>query len=218
MNEWTTRGRVETGLVWLGAVLCLAVAGGAFAVLGGAIDYGDGQKESPVHVEQFRVAEPLKDDQAALRDQLEFITAVTEPYDEFERAAADDDEQPEQGGSEHGDLQRQCITVLKEMAFCTGEDSFLDVIGEAPNLRTGGERERFMEGVQDWFEPNGARRYCEALMEQPDIDDHQQIFSESARATTGLCDDFAHTLIDTEIFEILGVFWEDDSESPETVR
>src|SRR6056297_1158086 len=119
--------------------------------------------EESTEVEEFRVAEPLGDTETALREQLDTITAVTEPYDEVEASVEDDTEPIAQT---QPDLEIQCVTVLKEMAYCTNEDGFLEVIGESTSLTDEDSRERFMERVHYWFEPGGVRVDCGVLLDE----------------------------------------------------
>ena len=194
-------------LMWLVGGASLVIGFGAVAIFGGVWQWEELQEESPVVVEEFRVAEPLTDNgSVTIRDQLEVITAVTEPYDEVEQAAEDEEQQP---ASSSAELILQCTTVLKEMAFCSGDDAFLDIIGEADTLRTGEERELFMQRVQDWFEPGGARRYCEGLFDQDGAEAHERLetWSKSAQASGQVCEKFGEALMETEIFELLAVYW-----------
>lgn len=195
-------------LVWLGGVICVVVGFGVVVVFGADFTPGIVDEDSPVHIEEFRVAEPFAGGgDPALRDRLETITAVTEPFDEVEAAIEDESQQP---ASTSGQLERQCTTVLKEMAFCSGEDKFLKIIGEADTLRTGQERELFMERVQDWFEPGGARRYCEGLLRQEEMAGEQKTatWSDNAAASGEVCPEFGEVLMETEILDMLAVFWQ----------
>lgn len=187
---------------------CVLLAAGAYylAVAAGVMGDEEIGEDSPVYVEEFRVAEPLGGDSAP-DDRWDTITAVTEPYDEVEAAV---DEEPEPRASDDEELARQCRTVLKEIAFCTGEDSFLDIIGTASNLQRGGQRERFMERVQQWFEPEGARSDCHRLL----ADRHREaekvgrMWAKSSEATALVCDEFGDVLIEVEVLDSLGRFWQ----------
>ncbi len=196
-------------LAWLGGVLGVGAAIIVVVLTQGAGGFGDSNEVAPVHVEEFRVAEPLTHPtDTSLRAQLETITAVTEPFDEVEAAV---EEKPEELADSQSELEKQCVSVLKEMAFCSNEDAFLDRIGTASNLRTSEERERFMERVHIWFEPGGTRRDCEALFDEDESvanESAKPMWQRSSLASELVCDDFGRVLLDAQAFEWLGWFWE----------
>jgi hypothetical protein len=190
-------------------VVAVALAFVAMAVAGCA----DGEDEARLYVEEFRVAEPLlAQDEPSIADQWETITAVTEPYDDVE-ASVDEDSQ--RLATNPRELELQCVTVLKEMAFCTGEDPFLDVIGDAPNLRSADERERFLDLVQVWFEPGGTARDCRRILSQDEAQDEADIqeakimWQRTSRAAEKVCVPFAEELISTSAFSWIGHLWEE---------
>lgn len=200
--------RPAAWLTWLGGLLCVLFASGTVALMAGLVDTGAPERDSAVHIEEFRVAEPLAEDpDRPLRDQLETITAVTEPYDDVEPA---DQPLQEESVEDPEHFERQCATVLKEMAFCTDEDAFLEIIGEASTLQTGPERERFMAAVQEWFEPDGARRYCEVFYDEDGLErgGGARMWRRAAEASGQVCEEFGKELIETEMFEALGPFWQ----------
>lgn len=211
MNEEVSATRSYRVIV--AALIVIAGFGGGvyLAVETGVMDRYRGEETSPMHVEEFRVAEPL-DTEAPDGQPWETITAVTEPYDDVEAAM---DDEPERLASGDEEVELQCRTVLKEMAFCTGEDSFLDIIGTASNLQSDGERQRFMERVQHWFEPGGATDDCRRLLENDEIKKTpaKRMWAKTSQATGLLCDDFGELLLEAETFTRLGVFWEEDEMS-----
>lgn len=162
--------------------------------------------EESMEVEEFRVAEPLADTESALRKQLETITAVTEPYDEVE-ASVEDDTEPI--ARTQPDLETQCVTVLKEMAYCTNEDAFLDIIGDSTSLTNDETRERFMTRVQHWFEPGGVRVDCRVLMDEEESQqtDARLMWQRVSSATEGMCADFGSELIDADAFRWMNELW-----------
>ena len=202
---------------WLVAGTAVVVMAAGAAYVGWFGDDDDGG-ERQMHVEEFRVAEPLRGDpEAVLRDQLKTITAVTEPYDEVEASV---EGEPERLAETRDDLYLQCVTVLKEMAFCTGEDAFLEVIGTASNLETSGQRARFMDRVQLWFEPGGAGSDCEDLLNDDHFEswEYRQTWQQASGATVLWCEDYGQALHDAEIFDEIGVFWEREDGDPEDGR
>ncbi len=169
----------------------------------------DDAEETRLHVEEFRVAEPLlAHGESSITDQWETITAVTEPYDEVEASV---DDEPERLAANRRELELQCVTVLKEIAFCTGEDPFLDVIGEAPNLQTPGQRERFLDLVQIWFEPGGTARDCRRILsgDEADTREAKMMWQRTARASEKVCVPFAEELISSAAFSSVGDLWEE---------
>ncbi len=192
-------------------VVAVFLVGGALYLAAGTGggDIGEGD-EAPMHVEEFQVAEPL-DLESPVREPWETITAVTEPYDDVEAAMSDGSKRI---ASDDEELALQCQTVLKELAFCTSEDSFLDIIGTSPNLQTGGERERFMERVQHWFEPGGTRGDCQLFLTVEEMTNRpaKRIFARTAQATSMLCDDFGELLLESEALVMLGLFWMEQDE------
>ncbi len=193
-------------LLWLGGVLCIVVGLGAVGYLGGIFEVAEDPKDSPVHVEELQVAEPLTEGtQAVIRDRLQTVAAVTAPYDEYEQAGPEDvDETP----STEADFDDQCVTVVKEIAFCSNEDEFLEIIGTAPNLRTGDERQGFMDRVDVWFEPGGARADCERVVAATDYDDEMASRWQRATDASGaLCEEFGQVLLAVDLLESLGLFW-----------
>lgn len=197
-------------LIWLGGLFAIATAILILSITWETTTAGDEPQLGTVHVEEFRVAEPLTGSaDTTLRAQLETITAVTEPFDEVEAAV---EAEPEELAGSRAELEMQCVTVLKEMAFCTNEDSFLDIIGTASNLRTSGERERFMERVHHWFEPGGTQSDCARHLDADEAatgDDAKMMWQRSAVASELLCDDFGRVLLDAELFRNIGGFWEE---------
>ena len=198
-------------LLWLVVVVGITMGIAVFVALGETVGPDE---ESPLYVEEFRVAEPFESETGSMiRDQLETITAVTEPYDEVE--AAVDDRADEKASSRSG-LLHQCITVLKEMAFCTNDDEFLEVIGETPNLRTGSQRERFMEGVQEWYEPGGARASCTGFVEELEASglDDESMWLQASQASDQMCPEFARNLTEVGAVDALDGLWvEDDADA-----
>lgn len=209
MGDWRVgmaRGFRIKGVIF--AVIALAVS--AAMIAAGVTGCNDDAEESPVHIEEFRVAEPLTmDPESALRNRLETITAVTEPFDEVEAAVEDESEEVARSPAA---LEDQCVTVLKEMAFCTNEDAFLDIIGTASNLRTSGERERFMDRVQQWYEPGGTRSACERLLEEDEAvssDEAREMWQQAAASSEKLCTEFGDALLEANTFGWIGAFWKE---------
>ncbi len=193
------------------AVVVALIGGGALLGTGMCSDSEGGlSADAPMHVEAFQVAEPLNLN-GAKGEPWETITAVTEPYDEVEAAMGDESERL---ASSDEEVALQCRTVLKEIAYCTSEDAFLDLIATVPNLETQGQRERFLERVQRWFEPGGTERDCERLLK---LDEMSQIaakrmWAHSGEATKLMCDDFGEQLLELDALKRLGVMWEQDDE------
>ena len=199
--------RMQPWRAWLGGVLCLVVAGAALIVTeGGGCQRGADQPV--VHIEEFRVAEPLvTGTEALVRNRLEIITAVTEPYDEVEASV---EQAPQTLASSRAELALQCETVLKEVAFCTNEDAYLDIIGRAPNLRESDERSQFMNHVQRWFEPGGSRAACSELIGRSEFRHREakQIWMSASIATGLVCEDFGQALMEAGFFELMGAKWD----------
>ena len=216
-NEYLSgrRSRLTSPVVkWLGGVVSVGVVVAIVVFIVGVDGFGGDDAVSPVHVEEFRVAEPLTTEteitsESALQARLETITAVTEPFDDVEAAV---DEEPKPLAESRSELEKQCVTILKEMAFCTNEDSFLDLIGTAPNLRASEDRQRFMERVHHWFEPGGTAGDCRELLdEQEKLHelDARTMWQRAATGTELLCDDFGQVLLDADTFRWIGVIWEE---------
>lgn len=196
--------RKERILWWTIAFGALVICVVAFAGLAGCQDE---EENSPVHIEEFRVAEPLATDpESALRNRLEIITAVTEPFDEVEASV---DDESEQVATSSAALADQCVTVLKEMAFCTNDDAFLDIIARAPNLQADKQRERFMDRIQHWYEPGGSRVDCEQTIETEDAlstEEARYMWQQAAEASEELCTDFGETLLKAQAFRWIVLF------------
>lgn len=203
------------GWSWLlGMLMLVGGVTGVFA-LGKSGGFGTSAGEQPYYVEEFRVAEPFHPipestmADSPLQMRLETISAVTEPFDEVEAAVED---QPEELAASHQELILQCVTVLKEMAFCSGDDEFLEVIGSASNLRESSERRAFMSSVQRWFEPGGTRSDCVELVEtdsRVSEVEARAMWSRASAATEGLCVGFGELLLEERSFRWLGTLWED---------
>lgn len=164
-------------------------------------------EDAPDKVEKFRVAEPLKTDtESALREQIKTITAVTEPYDDVE-ASVEDKSEPL--ARTKPDLETQCVTVLKEMAYCTNEDAFLDVIGASTSLSNPENRERFMERVQRWFEPGGVQVDCRVLLANEDArsTEARLMWQRVSTATEELCFDFSTEIIEADALRWINELW-----------
>ena len=164
-------------------------------------------EDAPDKVEKFRVAEPLKKDtESALREQIKTITAVTEPYDDVEASVED---QSEPLARTKPDLETQCVTVLKEMAYCTNEDAFLDVIGASTTLSDPENRERFMERVQRWFEPGGVQVDCRVLLANEDTrsTEARLMWQRVSTATEELCFDFSTEIIEADALRWINELW-----------
>jgi hypothetical protein len=158
-------------------------------------------------LEEIQVAEPLAQETGeALRQQIQTIQAVTEVSDgspepspsELEPLATNRDE-----------LEQQCVTALKEVAFCTNDDRFLDIVGVASSLRTPEQRERFMERVHFWFEPGGARVDCRGIIgdDDPSTPEVQRMWQRAATATDRICADFGEELIHVDALRRLAHLW-----------
>ncbi len=164
-------------------------------------------EDAPDKVEKFRVAEPLKTDtESALREQIKTITAVTEPYDDVEASVED---QSEPLARTKPDLETQCVTVLKEMAYCTNEDAFLDVIGASTTLSDRENRERFMDRVQRWFEPGGVQVDCRVLLANEDArsTEARLMWQRVSTATEELCFDFSTEIIESDALRWINELW-----------
>ena len=168
----------------------------------------DDERESPVYTEEFQVAEPLRVDRE-LEYQFETITAVTNPKEgwmkerparPYMEVASDDDE-----------LLNQCQTALKEIAFCTGEDRFLDLVGMSPNLDQplSEARERFLDRIQMWFEPGGAAADCEAYLGRRDErgDRMLQMWSIAAHESSMMCGQYGQVLLDLGLLMEIEEMW-----------
>lgn len=172
----------------------------------GCDDGGDSGRK----VEEFRVAEPLTDESHEAGDEdLESqrtITAVSEPYDDIV-AMVDVDGEPLAQSRE--ELHQQCVTALKEIAFCSNDRAFLDVVVASPGLQAEQQRERFLDRAQKWFEPGGARVDCGLLLESDRAqgDAARRFWQRTSSATEMLCPDFAVALIDADPFRWFDEFW-----------
>lgn len=193
MRSWTW------SLIVLSALLVLAM-----------MSCEPGGPAEPEPVQEFRIAKPLGTE-AALREQIETITAVTAPRDEVEAAAPLEEEIPI--ASTRRELERQCVTALKEVAFCTSEDAFLDLIGSVEGLQGQAERDRFMARVQLWFEPGGVHGDCLILLETEGAmsEPTRRMWQRVAGATEGLCPEFGSTLLEADAFRWLAGLWAEEA-------
>ncbi len=194
---------------WIFGVL-VVMAGVMVVLLGeGFYPILDDERDSPVYTEQFQVAEPLRVDRE-LEYQFETITAVTNPTEGWMEEEPAESLPPVASSDE--ELLNQCQTVLKEIAFCTGEDRFLDLVGTSPNLRESlsDEREWFLDRVKDWFEPGGAQIDCELYFEAGGEPETQQLqmWSVAARESSSMCRDFGQTLLDLDLLMSIEGMWQ----------
>ena len=164
---------------------------------------GEEGVEEPEKGEAFRVAKPLGTDPEELRAQIETIRAVTEPYDEVEAGMEPEGRLPL--AANRAELEQQCVTALKEVAFCTHEEGFLELVGTVDGLRLSEERELFLNRVQTWFEPGGVRQECERLVARSEAleEPMRRMWQQAAVATESLCGEFGATLVEVDGFRWL---------------
>ena len=167
----------------------------------------EGVMEEPEPVEAFRVAKPLGGDPEVLRAQIETITAVTEPYDEVEAQMEPEGSLPL--AATRADLEQQCVTALKEVAFCTNEERFLELLATVDGLREAEEREVFLSRVERWFEPGGVRQECAGLVGTGEAlgESSRRMWQQAAGATEKLCEEFGMTLVEVDGFGWLTDLW-----------
>lgn len=189
-----------------------AILGGAapllLVLLLGAACFGGEEIPAPngVELEEVQVSEPLtQETDEALREQIQTIQAVRRP----EEGGASAGENLEPLAEDRAELEQQCVTALKEIAFCTNDDAFSDLIGTHRALAASDQRDRFMEKVHFWFEPGGARVDCRVVStdEEAMSDENRRMWQRAATATDQVCAEFGRELLAAEALERLAPLW-----------
>jgi len=102
--------------------------------------------------------------------------------------------------------ESQCVTVLKEIAFCSEEDVFLRTLGATEALNDDAAREAFLGQVERWFEPGAAREDCLHIVQATRFPgaEARKLWRAASEGSGRVCAEFGQALVEAEFFEQVG--------------
>ncbi|RAL20100.1 hypothetical protein DL240_18905 [Lujinxingia litoralis] len=108
--------------------------------------------------------------------------------------------------TQRAESEAQCVTVLKEVAFCSEEDVFLATLGQTRALSREAAREAFLGQAERWFDPGEARRDCQRIVQATggSTGPGRALWGAASVGSARVCSEFARTLVEVSFFDHVG--------------